>query len=317
MGFAEHYPALIVVILFICSFLSPLVYRWANRFSAPYLGASLLAALVMAMALPSKIQGAGAIVYHMGGWPPPWGIEFRVDLLRAYILIVVLAVSLWIFIYAVRDLHHELKKEVMGWYYTLYAILVGSMAGMALTNDLFNLFVLMEICAISACAIISIKEDRECLEASFKYLILSAMGTGCFLLGVAMLYMATGYLNYSFLQVELVEAFNHYPRNIFTAAALFIVAFGTKSALFPLHVWLPDAHASAPSPSSAMLSGLVIKIYAFTLFIIFYQVFPAQLLDTLPLNEIVLWLAALGVMFGSIYAMMQTDLKKNAGILQY
>jgi multicomponent Na+:H+ antiporter subunit D len=170
--------------------------------------------------------------------------------------------------------------------------------------------VLMEICAISSCAIITIKEDRECLEAGFKYLILSAMGTGCFLLGVAMLYMVTGQLNFTYLQLELVNALVDYPLSVFTAAALFIVAFGTKAALFPLHVWLPDAHASAPSPSSAMLSGLVIKIYAFTLFLVFYHLFPRSLLENLPLSEIVLWLAALGVMFGSIYAMMQKDLKK-------
>ena len=310
MGLSEHFPALIVVVFLLAAFLSPLLYRWARHLSAAYLVATLVAAFGMAIALLIQVQQGGPIYYHMGGWSPPWGIEFKADPLRLYVLLVVIGVSLWIFIYALRDLQHELKKALIGWYYTLYAILVGSMAGMALTNDLFNLFVLMEICAISACAIISIKENRECLEASFKYLIMSAMGTGCFLLGVVMLYMVTGYLNYSFMQAELVDAFNHYPRNIFTAAALFIVAFGTKAALFPLHVWLPDAHASAPSPSSAMLSGVVIKIYAFGLFLMFYEVFPPELLETIPLNEIVLWLASLGALFGSVYAMLQSDLKK-------
>lgn len=306
----DHFPALIVVVLFSAAFLSPLLYRWAEKIAASFVIASLLSALYMTSVLLIKIQQSGSIFYHMGGWPPPWGIEFKADSLRVFMLMIIISVSLWVFIYAVRDLKHELKKEVIGWYYTLFALLVGSMAGMALTNDLFNLFVLMEICAISACAIISIKEERECLEASFKYLILSAMGTGCFLLGVAMLYMATGYLNYTYLQLELAETLTLYPRNIFSAAALFIVAFGTKAALFPLHVWLPDAHASAPSPSSAMLSGLVIKIYAFALFLIFYEVFPREFLVLIPLTEIILWLAALGTMFGSIYAMLQTDLKK-------
>ncbi len=310
MGVSEHFPALIVVIFFITAFISPLLYRWGRKFSAALVIVTIAAALGMTVSLLVTVQQAGTVFYHMGGWPPPWGIEFKADPLRLFMLLVVISVSLWIFIFALRDLQHELKKRVIGWYYTLYSILVGSMAGIVLTNDLFNLFVLMEICAISACAIISIKEDRECLEASFKYLILSAMGTGCFLLGVVMLYMATGYLNYSFLHLELAEAFNYYPRNIFTAAALFIVAFGTKAALFPLHVWLPDAHASAPSPSSAMLSGVVIKIYAFALFLMFYEVFPRTLLEAIPLNEIILWLAALGTLFGSIFAMLQSDLKK-------
>jgi len=310
VGIDQHFPALIIAILFGIAFLSPPLFRWARKFSAPTLITGLALSLIMAVYLLVLVLQGGEFTYHMGGWPPPWGVEFKVNLLRAYMLIVVLAVSLWIMVYALKDLEHELKKDLLGWYYSLYALLVGSMAGMALTNDLFNLFVLMEICAISACGIISIKEDRACLEASFKYLILSAMGTGCFLLGVAMLYMVTGQLNYDLVNEALPAAIELYPNNMLAASALFIVSFGTKAALFPLHVWLPDAHASAPSPSSAMLSGLVIKIYAFALFIMFYQVFPRSLLESIPLNEIVIWLASAGIMFGSIFAMVQVDLKK-------
>jgi multicomponent Na+:H+ antiporter subunit D len=308
--YVVHFPALIVVLLLIVAFLSPLLYRRFQKACGLLLAATLSLSLVMAFFILAGVRNSGLLLYRMGNWPPPWGIEYIVDPLRAYMLIVIIAVSLWIFFYALKDITHELQVGVIGWYYTLYALLVASMAAMTMTNDLFNLFVLMEICAISSCAIITIKADRECLEAGFKYLILSAMGTGCFLLGVAMLYMVTGHLNFTYLQSELSMAIETYPLSVFTAAALFIVAFGIKAALFPLHVWLPDAHASAPSPSSAMLSGLVIKIYAFTLFLIFYRIFPRSLLESLPLSEIVLWLAALGVMFGSIYAMLQKDLKK-------
>jgi multicomponent Na+:H+ antiporter subunit D len=310
VGLVDHFPALIVVLMLSCAFLSPLIYRRFEKASGLLVIASLSLSLFITIVLLIKVQRDGPLSYQMGSWPPPWGIEYIADPIRVYMLLVVIAVGLWIFLYALKDLNHELRREVIGWYYTLYSLLVASMAAMTMTNDLFNLFVLMEICAISSCAIITIKEDRECLEAGFKYLILSAMGTGCFLLGVAMLYMVTGQLNFTYLQLELVNALVDYPLSVFTAAALFIVAFGTKAALFPLHVWLPDAHASAPSPSSAMLSGLVIKIYAFTLFLVFYHLFPRSLLENLPLSEIVLWLAALGVMFGSIYAMMQKDLKK-------
>ncbi len=310
MESAGHQPVLIIVLLLISAFIAPLLYRRWRFLSGAVVLAALTGSFITALLLLSKSGASSSLSYHLGNWPPPWGIELIIDPLRVYMLLVVTGVSLWIFIYALGDLKHELHNDVIGWYYSLYAVLVASMSAITLTNDLFNLFVLMEICAITACAIITIKDQRECLEAGFKYLIMSAMGTGCFLLGVAMIYMVTGYLNYSFIQSELSLALTDYPLNIFTAAALFIVAFGTKAALFPLHVWLPDAHAAAPSPSSAMLSGLVIKIYAFALFMIFYRVFPRSLLDTIPLNEIILWLGAMGVMFGSIYAMLQTDLKK-------
>ncbi len=310
MNPVQHLPVLIIVTLLISAFLMPLLFRWCRMLCAPVMLSALALSLAAAAALLVHLYSGGPFTYYLGGWPPPWGIELQVDFLRVYMLLVLLGLGLWIFIFALRDLHYELKQEVLGWYYALYALLMGAMCGMALTNDLFNLFVFMEIAAIASCAIISIKETRECLEASFKYLILSAMGTGCYLLAVALIYMVTGYLNFTLVQQALPEAMALYPNNVLMAGALIIVAFGTKAALFPLHVWLPDAHASAPSPSSALLSGLVIKIYAFGLLILLYRVFPSQLLETVPLNEIILWLATLGVVFGSIFAMVQDDLKK-------
>ncbi len=310
MNIEQHFPPLIIVFFLIAAFIIPLLYRWRSSLAAPALLLSFCFSIAMTVSLLFRLNRSGSFVYHLGGWAPPWGIELQVDFLRIYMLLVILGLGLWIFVFALRALENELKKEVIGWYYCLFALLMGSMAGMALTNDLFNMFVFMEIAAISSCAIISIKESRECLEASFKYLILSAMGTGCYLLAVAMIYMVTGHLNFTLVREALPEAMALYPNNILVAASLIIVAFGTKAALFPLHVWLPDAHASAPSPSSAVLSGLVIKIYAFGMLLLFYTVFPRALLDMVPLNEIVLWLATLGIVFGSIFAMVQDDLKK-------
>jgi multicomponent Na+:H+ antiporter subunit D len=288
----------------------PLLFRWRSTLCAPALLLVHLLALAMAVALLVRLYAGGPFYYHLGNWAPPWGIELKIDFLRVYMVLILVGLGLWIFVYALKDLAHELKREVTGWYYALYALLIGSMSGMALTNDMFNLFVFMEICGIASCAIISIKESRECLEASFKYLILSAMGTGCYLMAIAMIYMVTGQLNFQLIREALPAAAGLYPNNLLVATALIIVAFGTKAALFPLHVWLPDAHASAPSPSSAVLSGLVIKIYAFSLFNILFFVFPASFRQAVPINEIVLWLATLGILFGSIFAMVQEDLKK-------
>lgn len=310
MNIGQHFPPLIIVILLLSAFLTPLLFHRRRHLTVPVMLAALVSSLVMSLFLLFRLYYSGPFSYYLGGWTAPWGIELRIDFIRVYMLLIILGLGLWILVFALKDLRHELKRELTGWYYCLFLLLLGAMSGMALTNDLFNLFVFMEIAAIASCAIISIKESRECLEASFKYLILSAMGTGCYLLSIAMIYMVTGHLNFTLVQEALPEALALYPNNILVAASLIIVAFGTKAALFPLHVWLPDAHASAPSPSSAMLSGLVIKIYAFAMFMLFYTVFPRELLEMVPLNEIVLWLAVLGVFFGSIFAMVQEDLKK-------
>ena len=167
------------------------------------------------------------------------------------------------------------------------------MLGMVLTNDLFNMFVFVEICAIASCGIISIKESRECIEAAFKYLVLSAVGSGCLLLAIAMIYMVTGHLNFAFVAQALPRVLDLYPLNILVSLALFLVGLGVKAALFPLHVWLPDAHSSAPSPSSAVLSGLVIKVYAIAMIKLLYKVYPPELLGMAPIMNMILWMATL------------------------
>ena len=152
MNLTQHFPVLIIAVLLISAFVLPLLFRWNRRLSEPALLLALSLALAMTVFLLVNLYREGTSVYHLGGWPPPWGIELRVDFLRVYMLLVLLSLALWIFVYALRDLEHELKKEVLGWYYALYALLIGAMSGMALTNDLFNLFVFMEIAAIASCA---------------------------------------------------------------------------------------------------------------------------------------------------------------------
>ncbi|PKM83555.1 MAG: monovalent cation/H+ antiporter subunit D family protein [Firmicutes bacterium HGW-Firmicutes-13] len=305
-----HFPVLIVVIFLFFSYLMPIFERWKNDWCAPLAVLVHISALGMAANLAWQVFTKGTIIYEMGNWPPPWGIEFKIDYLSIFMMITITIVSTLILIFATKDLEHELKPKVKGWYYTLYLLLVGSMIGLSATNDLFNMFVFMEIASISACGIISIKEDRECIEASLKYLILSSVGTGCVLLSIALLYMVGGHLNFTFTAAALEQAIHIYPYNILVALALFSVGFIVKAALFPLHVWLPDAHSSAPSPSSAILSGLVIKIYAVVYLKLLFRVFPAELYNMVPIFDMILILASLSIFFGSIFAIVQEDIKR-------
>jgi len=157
VGFTGHLSVYAAVSLLISAFAAPLVARWRPVLSGYLVLAALVFSFITSVFLLKSVIDVGTIAYFMGGWAPPWGIELIIDPLRAYMLVIVTGISLWIFIYALRDLEHELKEEVICWYHSLYAILTASMAVMALTNDLFNLFVMMEICAITACALITIK----------------------------------------------------------------------------------------------------------------------------------------------------------------
>jgi len=310
VSLSDHLPALAIVAPLFFAYLMPLIDRWRRGWSTPaalgVLGFSFAASLFMAW----QVMTFGPYSYQMGNWPPPWGIELYIDYLAAFTSLTMTGVGLIVLIYASKDLLHEIKPHLLGWYYTLYLLLIASMVGMALTNDIFNLFVFVEICAIAACGIISIKESKECLEAAFKYLVLSALGSGCLLLAIALLYMVTGHLNFDFIAQALPEAIRMYPNNILAALALLLVGLGVKAALLPLHVWLPDAHSSAPSPSSAVLSGLVIKIYAVALLRLLYQVFPDNLFETTPVMTILLWMSTLAIIIGSMFAIVQEDIKK-------
>ncbi len=307
---AAHVPALVVVNLLMCSYIMPVLARWKKHLCIPVALGSVSFSFILSIFLTFQVSRQGAFSYALGGWAAPWGIEFVVDHFSVFMLLTLTGVGLLILVYATEDLIHELKQDVVGWYYTLYLLLMGSMVGLALTNDLFNLFVFVEICAIASCAIISIKENRECIEASLKYLILSAVGSGGMLLGIAMIYMVTGNLNFTYVTEALPQAFELYPRNIMVAMSMFTAGIGVKAALFPLHVWLPDAHSSAPSPSSAILSGLVIKIYAAVFIKIFLRMFPWDVYETVPLMTIVLIMSSVGIVVGSMFAIVQEDIKK-------
>lgn len=302
-------PVILLVVLLGAAFIVPLCGR-KREWQAYFLALSVLFIFLLgSLALLYTVLQRGPFFYHLGNWPPPWGIELIVDYLAVYVLLTLGSIAFLVMIYAARDLRHEIGNRVRHWYYSLYLLLLFAMSGMALTNDFFNLFVFVEISTIAACGIISIKEDRRCTEAALKYLMLSALGSGCLLLAVAMLYMVTGNLNLQYVAAELPAALSLYPYNILIALSLIIVGLGVKAALFPLHVWLPDAHSAAPTPSSAVLSALVIKIYAIAMIKIF-AVFPPELFAQIPVLEIVLLLSALAAVAGSIFAMLQDDIKK-------
>ena len=306
----KHAPALLVAIPLVAAYLLPLFARRLKHLVVPAALFALLLCSAGSLSLLFQVMHTGLIIYHFGNWPPPVGIEFVVDRLAVFTVLTLSLVGFVVLVYSIDDLRHELREDVRGWYYTLFLTLLASLYGMAMTNDIFNLFVFIEISAIASCGLISIKEDRACIEAAFKYLLLSALGSGCILLAIALLYMVTGHLNMTYLAQAMLQAAELYPYNLLASLALLVVGLGIKAALFPLHVWLPDAHAAAPSPSSAVLSGLVIKIYAVAMIRLLFQVYPAAFLARTPVAEIILWLSTLAILLGSIFAMVQEDLKR-------
>jgi multicomponent Na+:H+ antiporter subunit D len=303
-------PLIILLTPLITAVIVPFLTFKDNLYSKMATGIALSIALIASVTAMIYVYYNGPFSYYFGGWRPPYGIEFKVDYLSTFMSTIVLAMTLIVGIFSFEDLSHHVNASSISRYYALYLLLTFSMLGITFSHDIFSLFIFIDITTVAASAIITVKSKAQSVEAGLKYLFLSVLGSGCILLAIALIYMVTGNLNMDYIHREILHAWMIYPRNIQAAAGLMIVGFGVKSALFPLHVWLPDAHSSAPTPSSAVLSGVVVKVYAIAIIRILFTVLDYRILNELPIANLFLILASVSIIFGSVFAIAQGDIKR-------
>ncbi len=310
-AFLEAHPPAIVLFMLMAAFIMPAIAHFRRSLCAPFSCGFMAVGLAGSLYLASLAAEGRVIRYAAGGWPPPWGIEVVINPFSAFILVVITFICLLILFYSTASLQTEVAENAIGWYYTIFLLLVASMMGMAMTQDIFNMYVFIEVTGISACALVLAKNTRLATEAAFKYLLLATVGSGFVLFGIALLYLITGNLNITFVAEEFRLVYKNYPFLIWTVLSFFLVGFGIKSALFPLHLWLPDAHSSAPTASSAILSGLVVKAYIVALIKFYFLIFGFELLDAIYIRHLMLIMASSAMVFGSLFAFAQLDIKRR------
>ncbi len=203
--------------------------------------------------MPPKSRGRGPLSYHIGSWVPPWGIEYRVDALSAFVLVLVSGIATAVAPFAWRSVAAELRDDQAYLFYTMYCLCVAGLLGMTITGDAFNLFVFMEIASLSSYVLIALGRDRRALLASFQYLILGTIGATFFVIGVGLLFLNTGTLNLADMAIRLEGLTTE--RSVLAALAFITVGMSLKLALFPLHLWLPNAYTYAPSTVAAFLAA--------------------------------------------------------------
>lgn len=303
----SHFPALIIVIPLL-SALVIVMAGWQNKkYCFPLATTALGAALVTAVAMLSRVMDSGPFTYHLAGWAPPWGIEYRVDYLSALVLVVVTAVA-FINLIATRAIVRADFPEKTGSFYGLYSLFVTGLLGVVITGDAFNLFVLLEITALTGYALIGIGKQHAPL-ASLNYIFMGTIGASFYLLGVGYLYLATGTLNMADLALHLSKISG--STVVLAAFLICLTGLYMKMALFPLHAWLPNAYAYAPSAAAGIIAPLTTKVMVYVLIRITLFVFtPAFTYAHLPLNQAMIWLASLAIVMGSILALSQKNLKK-------
>jgi multicomponent Na+:H+ antiporter subunit D len=271
---------------------------------------AMLLCLILSVMTLQHVQQSGEFFYKVGHFDAPWGNELKIGYLESIMSIMFTAIASLITWASFFSIDHEVKEKKIKLYYTLCGMLLASLLGILYSNDIFNCFVFIELSSIAACGIVVVKDKKENIKAGIKYLILSSLGSGLVLMGIAFLYSITGNLNITYIHQELIKVSGLYHNTLIIALGLFTVGLGVKSAMFPLHMWLPDAHTYAPSSSSAFLSSLVLKAYILLYIKIIYNVFGIEIVKSLQVLDIVLILGAIGMLFGSILAIYQKDLKR-------
>ena len=264
--------------------------------------------LAIAVLLLLEVRDGGTIRYALGGWAAPWGIEYRVDAVSAYVLVIVAGIGAIVTPYALLSVRREIGVKQAPLFYSALLLCLCGLLGITITGDVFNLFVFLEISSISAYALIAMGPDRRALHAAYKYLIMGSIGATFIVIGIGMMYMMTGTLNMADLAVLLPSVGG---RTVTVAFAFLAVGIGLKLALFPLHQWLPDAYTYAPSTVTAFLASTATKVAFYVLLRVVFSVFGvAFAFETMALHWALLPLAIIAVLTASLTAIYQGNVKR-------
>jgi len=307
MSLWDHLPVLVVIVPLLAGPLCVLVERpraaWIVALAAAWL--SFAAAVVMA----AQVSETGTISYQLGGWEPPWGIEYRIDTLGSYVMLIVTAIPALVLVAAKESVTHEIAESLIARFYGAFMLAFAGLAGIVATGDAFNVFVFLEISSLSSYALISMGRDRRALTSAFEYLVMGTIGATFILIGIGFLYMMTGTLNMQDLAERLPAVLE--TRTVRAGFAFLTVGIGLKLAMFPLHLWLPNAYAYAPSAVTAFLAATATKVAVYALLRFLFDVFGFEFaLQDMPLDDILMVVGLAGILIASLVAVFQEDIKR-------
>jgi len=299
-----HAPILAILLPLFAAFLMPVVgilarRRGIKRAREWFAIAAVLAELVIVASMLPAVVGGQVLVYQLGGWQPPWGINLAIDGLNLLVALIVVGISALVAIYSFVYMERDTGLDQ---YYTLFLLILAGMMGVTLTGDIFNLYVFFEIMCISSYALVAFRRNWQSIEASIKYMIVSSLGTSFILLSVALLFGQVGSLNIG----DLMQKFGGVvPSTLIVPLGLFMTGFGIKIAMVPLHMWQPDAYQAAPSAVAALFSGATATVGIYAMVRVVYMLF-----GILGVGMILAGLGLVSMVLGAFMALVQRDLKR-------
>ncbi len=303
----SQYPVLIPLTFLLSALLAPLLgtlHRSLAQIVALF-GSAL--ALFFSLAGLHAVLTQGTISYHLAGWMPPMGIEFVLDPLSAFFCVLLAGITLLTMLFGKQSVTFEIPQKELA-FYSVSMLLLGGLSGMVMTGDLFNLYVFLEIGALAGYALVAIG-DRRAPVSAFRYLTLGTAGAAFYLIGVAFLFISTGTLNMADMARMLPLVQDSTP--VIVGLVFIVLGIGLKMALFPMHAWLPDAYTYASSTATALIAPIGTKVAAYVLLrIMFFVVDPDVMRTDLHLTQVVGYLGAIGIIWGSFMAISQNELKR-------
>ncbi|MGH8222654.1 MAG: monovalent cation/H+ antiporter subunit D family protein [Woeseiaceae bacterium] len=306
-GLAVHLPALQVVVPLLTA---PLVVMLRQRGLAwAAATAASLCAFGISVELTTSVRDGVSLIYEVGSWPAPYGIELVVDSFSALLLLIVTGASSMALLIARPALAAEVPEERQHLFYTAWLLALAGLTGIVVSGDAFNVFVFMEISSLATYVLIAGGPRRQALAAVFKYLIMGTIGATFYLIGIGLIYMMTGTLNIADMESRIRDVSDLNP--VLVAGGFITVGLALKAAVFPLHTWLPNAYAYAPHAVTAFIAACSTKVSLYVLlrfdFVVFQGNLPGHIAQ---FSGFVLPLAVIAILVASAIALAERDLKR-------
>jgi multicomponent Na+:H+ antiporter subunit D len=302
-----HLPVLQVVVPMLIAplvvLLQPRGLAWAAATTAS------AASFLIAVRLATGVLGGELYRYALGGWPAPHGIALEVDAFSALLLLVLTGASTVALAAGRASLDRQLEPHRQPLFFSAWLLALAGMAGILVSADAFNIFVFMEISSLASYVLVAGGPDRRALPAVFKYLIMGTIGATFYLIGVGLIYMMTGTLNLADMELRIHDVADQRP--ILVAAGFITVGLALKAAVFPLHVWLPNAYTYAPHAVSVFLAACATKVSLYVLLRFDFVVFQGNLLGhDVQFAAFLMPLAVLAILVGSAVALFESHIKR-------
>ncbi|WP_022668915.1 complex I subunit 5 family protein [Desulfospira joergensenii] len=304
----NNYPALVVIAPLLGAFFAGIAAWVEERLTYPLALAAMGISAFSAVNNLITVLASGTISYRMAGWAPPMGIEYRIDTLNAVVMVLISGIALVNLVASYRNVQQETPDRSSA-FYVMYLLFLVGLLGVTATGDLFNLYVLIEITSLTSYTMIALGDRDRGPLASLNYVFIGVIGASFYLLGVGYIYIQTGSLN--MMDVAGIIRGMEGSSTVLAAFILCMLGIWIKMALFPLHVWLPNAYSYAPVGFARIVSPLMTKVMVYVMVRLMITVFGLDyIFTTLNLSKSVVWLGTIAVLAGGIMALGQKNLKK-------